>query len=91
VQNGVLPARAKAFAPKFTELAQAGVEILANDFLLRQRGIPPYHVRTSPFRSEGGKVRNRRRERRQAGGGSSRVSDDHTFSAIFRIGVASIG
>ena len=55
MQNGVLPARAKAFAPKFTELAQAGVEILANDFLLRERGIPPYHVRTSPFRSEGGR------------------------------------
>jgi predicted peroxiredoxin len=40
VQNGVLPARAGAQAPGFGELARAGVEILADDFSLRERGIP---------------------------------------------------
>jgi predicted peroxiredoxin len=40
VQNGVLPARAGAQASGFAELAQAGVEILADDFSLRERGIP---------------------------------------------------
>ena len=39
VQNGVLPARAGAAATRFAELAQAGVEILADDFSLRERGI----------------------------------------------------
>ena len=39
VQNGVMPARAAAVAPKFGELTQAGVEILADDFSLRERGI----------------------------------------------------
>ena len=39
VQNGVMPARAGAVAPKFGELAQASVEILADDFSLRERGI----------------------------------------------------
>jgi predicted peroxiredoxin len=39
VQNGVMPARAGAFAPKFSELAQAGIEVLADDFSLRERGI----------------------------------------------------
>jgi predicted peroxiredoxin len=39
VQNGVLPARAGAPASGFAELAQAGVEILADDFSLRERGI----------------------------------------------------
>ena len=39
VQNGVLPARQGARASGFTELAQAGVEVLADDFSLRERGI----------------------------------------------------
>ena len=39
VQNGVMSARAGAVAPKFGELAQASVEILADDFSLRERGI----------------------------------------------------
>ena len=39
VQNGVLPARAGAAAAGFAELAQAGIEILADDFSLRERGI----------------------------------------------------
>ena len=40
VQNGVLPARAGAATAGFAELARAGVEILADDFSLRERGIP---------------------------------------------------
>ena len=40
VQNGVLPARSGAAAPGLAELAQAGVEVLADDFSLRERGIP---------------------------------------------------
>ena len=40
VQNGVLPARAGARAAGLTELAQAGIEILADEFSLRERGIP---------------------------------------------------
>src|SRR6516165_100394 len=39
VQNGVLPARISARTPGFAELAQVGVEILADDFSLRERGI----------------------------------------------------
>ena len=38
VQNGVLPTRAGVVAV-FSQLAQAGVEILADDFSLRERGI----------------------------------------------------
>ena len=40
VQNGVLPARAGARADGLAELAKAGIEILADDFSLRERGIP---------------------------------------------------
>ena len=40
VENGVLPARSGATDPGLTELAQAGVEVLADDFSLRERGIP---------------------------------------------------
>ncbi len=39
VQNGVLPARAKAAAGGLAELAGAGVTVLADDFSLRERGI----------------------------------------------------
>jgi predicted peroxiredoxin len=39
VQNGVMPARAGALAPQFSELAQAGIEVFADDFSLRERGI----------------------------------------------------
>jgi hypothetical protein len=39
VQNGVLPARAGCSAPGFAELARAGVEVLADDFSLRERAI----------------------------------------------------
>jgi intracellular sulfur oxidation DsrE/DsrF family protein len=40
VQNGVLPARSGARASALSELAQAGIEVLADDFSLRERGIP---------------------------------------------------
>ena len=40
VQNGVLPARRSAGSGALTELSAAGVEILADDFSLRERGIP---------------------------------------------------
>jgi sulfur relay (sulfurtransferase) complex TusBCD TusD component (DsrE family) len=39
VQNGVLGARAGEHAGALAELARAGVEILADDFSLRERGI----------------------------------------------------
>ncbi len=39
VQNGVLPARRSAKSEALTKLARAGVEILADDFSLRERGI----------------------------------------------------
>jgi predicted peroxiredoxin len=39
VQNGVLAARRHADAPFLAELRSAGVEILADDFSLRERGI----------------------------------------------------
>lgn len=41
VQNGVLPARPCVHSGALTSLAQAGVTILADDFSLRERGIPP--------------------------------------------------
>ncbi len=39
VQNGVLPARAGARARGFAELGLAGIEVLADDFSLRERAI----------------------------------------------------
>jgi hypothetical protein len=40
VENGVLPARSGAAGGELSELLQAGVEVLADDFSLRERGIP---------------------------------------------------
>src|SRR5437868_4477468 len=40
VQNGVLPARAGAREAGLAELMQAGVEVFADEFSLRERGIP---------------------------------------------------
>jgi intracellular sulfur oxidation DsrE/DsrF family protein len=40
VQNGVFGARAGARAADYAGLARAGVEVLADDFSLRERGIP---------------------------------------------------
>ena len=39
VQNGVLPARRSGKSAGLTALAKAGVEVLADDFSLRERGI----------------------------------------------------
>ncbi len=39
VQNGVLPARKSTKSGPLEKLAQAGVQILADDFSLRERGI----------------------------------------------------
>ena len=40
VQNGVLPARRGKYSELLTLAAKAGVEVLADDFSLRERGIP---------------------------------------------------
>ena len=40
VQNGVLPARQSTRSSLLTKTARAGVEVLADDFSLRERGIP---------------------------------------------------
>ena len=47
VQNGVLPARANAAAVGLAELTAAGVEILADEFSLRERGIVADRLATS--------------------------------------------
>lgn len=39
VQNGVLPARRSSKSAALSALARAGVEVLADDFSLRERGI----------------------------------------------------
>jgi len=41
VQNGVLPARAGAHAKALTAASKAGVQVLADEFSLRERGISP--------------------------------------------------
>ncbi|MFQ5600833.1 MAG: DsrE family protein [Candidatus Krumholzibacteriia bacterium] len=40
VQNGVLPARESSASEQLSDLAEAGVEVLADSFSLRERGIP---------------------------------------------------
>jgi intracellular sulfur oxidation DsrE/DsrF family protein len=40
VQNGVLPARPSARSKALSALSGAGVQILADEFSLRERGIP---------------------------------------------------
>jgi hypothetical protein len=40
VQNGVLPARSGADKGGLSKVAEAGVEVLADDFSLRERAIP---------------------------------------------------
>ncbi len=39
VQNGVLPARPGSYSSLLTNTACAGVEVIADDFSLRERGI----------------------------------------------------
>jgi predicted peroxiredoxin len=41
VQNGVLPARPATCSSLLTNTARAGVEVLADEFSLRERGIAP--------------------------------------------------
>ena len=41
VQNGVLPARASAHSQLLEQAASAGIEVLADEFSLRERGIGP--------------------------------------------------
>lgn len=40
IENGVLAARASAQCPALHETVAAGVQVLADDFALRQRAIP---------------------------------------------------
>jgi len=40
VQNGVLAARRSARAPGLRALVEQGIEVLADEFSLRERGIP---------------------------------------------------
>lgn len=40
IQNGVLPARLGARSPQLANMAAAGVTLLADEFSLRERGIP---------------------------------------------------
>lgn len=47
VQNGVLAVRKSARTSYLNRLAGAGVEILADDFSLRERGIRPMELQTS--------------------------------------------
>ena len=52
VQNGVLPARPGAHSALLTAAAKAGVEVLADEFSLRERGIAgklAEGVRSSPL------------------------------------------
>ncbi len=53
VQNGVLAARESAKSGALSEVAGNGVEVLADDFSLRERGIAPeglvYGVSSAPL------------------------------------------
>ncbi|GIW41185.1 MAG: hypothetical protein KatS3mg076_1762 [Candidatus Binatia bacterium] len=53
VQNGVLPARREAKCDELRRVVEAGVEVLAEEFSLRERGIPADcllpGVRTAPL------------------------------------------
>ena len=46
VQNGVLPARRSARSAALSELAAAGVEVLADEFSLKERGITAERMAT---------------------------------------------
>ena len=50
VQNGVLPARIGACSGGFADLARKGVEVLADDFSLRERGIDTLQAGVKPSR-----------------------------------------
>lgn len=44
VQNGVLPARRGSRSAPLSNMAAAGVEVLADEFSLRERGITASHL-----------------------------------------------
>ena len=44
VQNAVLPVRAGAHAPSLRSAIAAGVEVLADEFALQERGIAPASI-----------------------------------------------
>jgi predicted peroxiredoxin len=44
VQNGVFPARPGKHSEKLNVAARAGVEVLADEFSLRERGIPASRI-----------------------------------------------
>ena len=46
VQNGVLPARRGSRSAALSAMAATGVEVLADDFSLRERGIPADRLAT---------------------------------------------
>jgi predicted peroxiredoxin len=46
VQNGVLPARTGSRSDAVSRLARAGIEVLADEFSLRERGISPERLAT---------------------------------------------
>jgi sulfur relay (sulfurtransferase) complex TusBCD TusD component (DsrE family) len=46
VQNGVLPARKSTKSQLLTDLSKAGVQVLADDFSLRERGITTDRIAT---------------------------------------------
>jgi predicted peroxiredoxin len=46
VENGVLPARAGARAEALARVVEAGIEVLADEFALRERGIPADRLRS---------------------------------------------
>ncbi len=44
VENGVLPARQCHFSASLNDIAAQGVEVLADEFSLRERGISPENL-----------------------------------------------
>jgi sulfur relay (sulfurtransferase) complex TusBCD TusD component (DsrE family) len=49
VQNGVLSARKSPASEALAKVAQAGVEVLADEFSLRERGITAPFVKAAPL------------------------------------------
>lgn len=51
VENGVLPARVGACADVLARVVDAGIEVLADEFALRERGIPADRLRSGVRRA----------------------------------------
>ena len=66
IQNGVLAARPGEHAFWFAELSKAGVEILADGFSLRERGVPEARLSAGVKAAELDEVVDRLAEGRQA-------------------------